>query len=108
MSTMAPSARKPRAAKPPAPIVFTPHVRVIFHTDTQIPYVDGAERTLRGTLAQDWAALAARFPGVTLKRRFRQTSDKEFTALFTRAQKRDPSFVPPVFTTDFTLVIGAD
>ena len=98
-------ARKVTTADKAAP--FVPHVRVRFRPDAGVPYIDGAEKELRGPLAQQWAELAGRFPAAGLRRRYRPATSALYQKLLDRARKMDPAFVPPVTTTSFTLHFGA-
>jgi hypothetical protein len=80
---------------------------VKFRDHVPIPYEDGAEHYFEGIGDRSWSALAAHYPGLTLKRMFTVLRPRQIEALVARAQLADPSYHPPNFFTNF-FVEGPD
>lgn len=74
-----------------------PRVVVQFRPEYGLPYEDGAEKAVEARNIGPWNALAAEFPGATLKRLFRTTKPDQLDRLIERAKRIDPDYVPGHF-----------
>jgi serine protease len=82
---------------------FVPRVVVKFHDSVVLPYTDDVEEEL--DRIGPWTALAAKFPGIDVKRVFTSLTEGEIQELAGLARERDPTYDPPerLFLTYFAV-----
>jgi serine protease len=80
---------------------YSPRVVVKFWDGIELPYDDHVAARLDELKVGPWRELAARFPGISMRRMFTSAKPERIRQLVEEAARRDDSYRPPDFLTYF-------
>jgi hypothetical protein len=82
---------------------YTPRVVVKFRDAVQLPYQDGTEKYVEAQRIGPWKELAARHPGIRMRRLFNSVTPTKLAEMVEQARNRDRTYKPPNFFTYFVV-----
>ena len=82
---------------------YTPRVVVKFRDAVQLPYQDGTEKYVEAQRIGPWKELAARHPGIRMRRLFNAVTPTKLAEMVEQARNRDRTYKPPNFFTYFVV-----
>lgn len=97
------AARAPRNTSEMNSVRYIPRVVVKFRDSVQLPYEDGIERIFEAQRVGPWKELAARHPGIHMRRLFNAVKPATLATMVEEARNRDRTYKPPNFFTYFVI-----